>query len=342
MSEEKIYEPVIISASRATDIAGFFGDWFVDKWQKGYCVWVNPFNQKQMKISLQKARAVVFWTKYPKDFLRHLNFVKENIPIFYFQHTLNDYDDENIELNVPSLKKRVELFKMLSENIGKERVIWRFDPLILSDKISIEILLEKIEFLGDELKNHTQKLVFSFLDIYKKTALNMQKLGIKYELWDDEKMNEFAAKLAKLNADKKWGFTLATCTEKIDLKKHGISHNKCVDDELILHLLSQKISAQNFTLKDEDKELLRYLGREFTKNIFGEITFSEATKNIKDKGQRSECGCIQSKDIGAYNTCLFGCAYCYANDTLEKPKANFRHYDPKSDRLINLNTKEKL
>lgn len=234
-----------------------------------------------------------------------------------------------------NLQKRVEVFKILSENIGKERVIWRFDPLILSDKISIENLLEKIEFLGDELKNHTEKLVFSFLDIYKKTAFNMQKLGIKYEIWDSEKINEFAAKLAKINAQKGWGFTLATCTEKIDLAKHGISHNKCVDDELILRLLAQKITAQNFTLKDEDKELLSYLGREFNKDIFGEINFSKAAKNIKDKGQRSECGCVQSKDIGAYNTCLFGCAYCYANDTLEKPKANFKLYNPKSDTLLN-------
>lgn len=333
---DKPTEPIIISASRATDIAGFFGDWFVDKWQKGECKWKNPFNGKFYTISLKKARAVVFWSKYPQNFFKHLDFIKENIPIFYFQYTLNDYD-KNIEQNLPNLNKRVECFKNLSEQIGKDRIIWRFDPLILSDEISLQNLLEKIEFIGDELKNHTEKFVFSFLDIYGKTGRNMHKAGIKYIEWNAESMNEFAQKLSNLKSKKGWNFTLSTCAEKIDLKNYGITHNKCIDDDLIFKLLKQKIEKQGDNETIEDRELLAYLGRD--KGIDGEFRII-STKNMKDKGQRAECGCIASKDIGAYNTCPFGCVYCYANDNLETPKANFKNHNPQSEILFDESLKK--
>lgn len=327
---DKPTEPIIISASRATDIAGFFGDWFVDKWQKGECKWKNPFNGKFYTISLKKARAVVFWSKYPQNFFKHLDFIKENIPIFYFQYTLNDYD-KNIEQNLPNLNKRVECFKNLSEQICKDRIIWRFDPLILSDEISLQNLLEKIEFIGDELKNHTEKFVFSFLDIYGKTGRNMHKAGIKYIEWNVESMNEFAQKLSDLKSKKGWNFTLSTCAEKIDLDGYGITHNKCIDDDLILKLLKQKIAKQGNITKDEDKELLKELRGD------GQLFDLKATK---DKGQRKECGCIASKDIGAYNTCPFGCVYCYANDNLETPKANFKNHNPQSEILFDESLKK--
>lgn len=326
---DKPTEPIIISASRATDIAGFFGDWFVDKWQKGECKWKNPFNGKFYTISLKKARAVVFWSKYPQNFFKHLDFIKENIPIFYFQYTLNDYD-KNIEQNLPNLNKRVECFKNLSEQIGKDRIIWRFDPLILSDEISLQNLLEKIEFIGDELKNHTEKFVFSFLDIYGKTGRNMHKAGIKYIEWNVESMNEFAQKLSDLKSKKGWNFTISTCAEKVDLEKYDIIHNKCIDDDLIFKLLKQKIEKQGDNETIEDRELLKELkGAE--QRLFG---------SIKDKGQRAECGCIASKDIGAYNTCPFGCVYCYANDNLETPKANFKNHNPQSEILFDESLKK--
>ena len=333
---DKPTEPIIISASRATDIAGFFGDWFVDKWQKGECKWKNPFNGKFYTISLKKARAVVFWSKYPQNFFKHFDFIKENIPIFYFQYTLNDYD-KNIEQNLPNLNKRVECFKNLSEQIGKDRIIWRFDPLILSDEISLQNLLEKIEFIGDELKNHTEKFVFSFLDIYGKTGRNMHKAGIKYIEWNVESMNEFAQKLSDLKSKKGWNFTISTCAEKVDLEKYDIIHNKCIDDDLIFKLLKQKIEKQGDFIKDCDKELLDYLGRD--KGIDGEF-IKISTKDMKDKGQRKECGCIASKDIGAYNTCPFGCVYCYANDNLETPKANFKNHNPQSEILFDESLKK--
>lgn len=84
---------------------------------------------------------------------------------YYFQFTLNDYEHEGFEPNVPPLNERIETFKALSKLIGKEKVIWRFDPLIITPQLSPRDLLKKIWNVGNQLKGHTEKLVFSFVDI---------------------------------------------------------------------------------------------------------------------------------------------------------------------------------
>ena len=154
----------------------------------------------------------------------------------YIQFTLNDYFTEGLEKAVPSVDSRIETFRELVRILGKGHVIWRFDPLILTDKISVDDLLRKIEYIGDKLLGYTEKLVFSFVDIslYRKVESNLKKSGIAYLEWTTDLMNEFAEKLSGLN--KKWGYTLATCGEKIDIEQYGIAHNKCVDDDLIIRL----------------------------------------------------------------------------------------------------------
>ena len=119
--------PIIISASRSTDIPAFYAKWFFNRLAKGYCVWYNPFNKKPMYISFKNVKAIVFWTKNPKPILPYLKELDERGIHYYFQVTLNDYVKEGFEPNVPSVEQRVETFKQLSEMIGKEKVIWRFD-----------------------------------------------------------------------------------------------------------------------------------------------------------------------------------------------------------------------
>ena len=129
--------PIIISASRSTDIPAFYADWFVERWKKGYIRWKNPFNGVPLYVSFKKSRVVVFWTKNPKPMMRHLPFLKEHVKNFYFQYTLNDYDNEGYEGNVPPVDNRIKTFIELSDQIGKKHIIWRFDPMILTDKIDI-------------------------------------------------------------------------------------------------------------------------------------------------------------------------------------------------------------
>jgi len=261
----------------------------------------------------------VFWSKNPKPMLKYLQYLDNNFPNYYFQYTLNDYVKEGLEKKVPPLDARIETFIELSEKIGKEKVVWRFDPLILTNNIKTDDLLEKIEKIGDRLKNHTNKLVFSYADIsiYKKVQSNLKKEGILYSEFTVKAMNDIAIGLSKLN--KHWGFEIGTCSEKIDLDKYGIIHNKCIDDDLIVKLFNN------------DFKLLDYLGiKTESMTLFNETTKKKNSKILKDKGQRKLCGCIISKDIGQYNTCPHGCVYCYANTSRQTARINYqRHLDLK-------------
>lgn len=307
--------PIIISASRATDIPAFYAQWFIKRWEEGYLKWTNPFNGKPLYVSLKKARCVVFWSKNPRSMLKHLDWLDEHIPNYYFQFSLNDYDKEGYEAKVPLLQSRIKTFQELSERIGKQRVIWRYDPLLLTKDIGVEELLRRVKAIGDELKEFTCKLVFSFADIasYSKVQSNLKKEQVAYIEWTSEYMEEFASGLSLINKD--WGLELGTCSEKIDLDKYGIVHNKCIDDDLMIELFSH------------DKELMEFLGIEIKEaDLFSDGQVTKIKKALKDKGQREDCGCIMSKDIGAYNTCPHECNYCYANTSKEVARKNYQSY----------------
>ena len=329
---ETTMHPVIVSASRATDIPAFYAEWFFYRLRKGYSAWINPFNNKKGYVSYQDTRFIVFWSKNPKPLLEHLDELdKRNIDC-YIQYTLNDYEDDGLEKNVRPLAERIDTFKRLVERLGKERVIWRFDPLVLTEPggwaaITTDVLLDKIERIGDQLKGYTEKLVFSFADIatYRKVKHNLKESNINYIEWNEPEMADFAKRLVELN--KKWGFTLATCGEKIDLP--GVAHNSCIDHDLIIRLAHR------------DKALMDYLGVTIIpieRDIFGSVELPEGAillddgtaaiqkKKMPDKGQRAACGCMVSKDIGQYNTCPHQCEYCYANASKDFATENWHRH----------------
>ena len=320
--------PIIVSASRSTDIPAFYADWFFHRLKVGYSAWTNPFNGVKSYVSYQNTRFIVFWSKNPCPLLNHLDELKERNIGCYIQYTLNDYEKERLEQGVPVLQQRIDTFKRLVDKLGKGRVIWRFDPLIQTDDISIDTLLAKIEHIGDQLQGYTEKLVFSYADIlsYRKVKANLEKSHIPYHEWAEPQMLEFAKGLSALN--KKWRYTLATCGEKVNLQQFGIEHNHCVDDALIIRLAYK------------DKKLMDFLKVKMfpmsVSNLFGDSeplpddaiilpsnTYATHGDN-RDKGQRLFCGCIVSKDIGEYNTCPHLCEYCYANTSKEVAKRNFK------------------
>lgn len=297
--------PVIISASRATDIPAFYSDWFFDRLHKGYVRWRNPFNGKDSYVSFENTRFIVFWSKNPEPLIPHLSKLRELGIGCYIQFTLNDYEREVIEPNVPALRIRIDAFKRLVDTLGEGSVVWRFDPLVLTDNISEEHLLEKIANIAGQLKGYAEKLVFSFADIaaYKKVGRNLNNIGINYREWDNESMLNFAEKLSRLNAS--WGFKIATCSEPISLEQYGVEHNRCIDPELIARLTTHDALLQNFLFNTRS-----------------------------DNGQRRHCGCILSKDIGAYNTCPHGCAYCYANTTPQSALVNYYRHNFNNDSIL--------
>ena len=327
--------PLIISASRSTDIPAFHSEWLINRLKRGYVCWVNPFHQTNPQyISFQEARLFVFWTKNPEPMMKHLPYLDQLGLNYYFQYTLNNYEKEGFEPNVPPLGHRVDTFIRLSELIGKEKVIWRFDPLLLTDQLTVKELLTRIWELGNQLVSNTNKLVFSFADIlsYQKVQNNLiqeteifNKANIHLAEFTLVQKNEFAEGIhkillewQKINPD----FRIATCAEDIDLEKYDITHNKCIDDELIEKLFPNDSRLMNL-LGVKPKEQL----------LFGEEVLVKKP-NLKDKGQRKACGCMISKDIGSYNTCNHLCVYCYANASPEVVKKNLQELSADSESIL--------
>lgn len=300
--------PLIISASRATDIPAFYADWFFRRLEKGHVRWRNPFSGQDSYVSFGNTRFIVFWSKNPAPLLPYLPMLKERGIGCYIHFTLNDYEAEGLEPNVPPLSQRIETFRRAVEALGRGAVVWRFDPLILTYKINIDTLLEKIAHIANALTGYTEKLVFSFADIesYKKVSRNLRQSGINYREWDEESMRESAARLSTLNRNN-WNLELAICAERIDLSEYGIGHNRCIDPELINRLAPDDEILQN--------------------SLYNAKT---------DTGQRKACGCILSKDIGAYNTCPHGCLYCYANTSSDSALSNYKKSiaNPFTDSII--------
>ena len=216
---------------------------------------------------------------------------------------------------LPPVAERIDTFKRLAGRIGKERVIWRFDPLLLSDKISIDVLLDRIAKIGRQLKGYTEKLIFSFIDIasYRKVQKNLAGLNCR-ELSKEDQVR-FAQGLSQLNIE--LSLELATCAEQVDLSAYGIKHNKCVDDELMMRLFHN------------DAALMDFIGAEYDM-----LDGWQIKKPKKDKGQRKACGCMISKDIGMYNTCRHFCVYCYANTSKECVLKNVGRHNDESESLI--------
>lgn len=337
--EVEAMAPVIVSASRSTDIPAFFPKWFMNRLRAGYCVWFNPFNQKPSYVSFEKCRAIVFWTKNPRPMMPYLDELDRTGVNYYFQYTLNDYVAEGFEPNVVSVESRIETFKELSRRVGRERVIWRFDPIVLTPELGPRDILKKIWNIGNRLKGYTDKLVFSFIDVaaYRKVQANLVRetgvftkenvMGAESTYRQQVEVAEGLAKCRERWASEGWDIEMSTCGERVDLSAYGVTHNRCVDGELMKRIFK------------DDFDLVYYItyGKLPDRNsLFAEdkILLPLTPEKLKDKGQRLECGCMVSKDIGMYNTCRHNCVYCYANTSKELVAKNALKADPEGESLI--------
>jgi hypothetical protein len=297
--------PLIISASRSTDIPAFYGEWFLRRLDAGYARRVNPFSGRPAYVSFRNARLFVFWSKNPAPFLPLLKELDKRNLLYYFQVTVNDYEKEGLEKGVLPLAERIGTFKRLAGLIGAKRVIWRFDPLVLTDTLSPEELLLRIRRIGRELTGHTERLTVSFITLYAKVAHNLERAGIRIRPWDDAERKTLLQGIG--DAAREWKIQAVSCADKDDYGRYGITHGKCIDDTLARSLAGPGDPLTGFLLRSGGK---------------------------KDKGQRPHCGCIVSRDIGSYNTCGHCCVYCYANDSPRSAALNVRRHPVDSDAII--------
>lgn len=294
---------MIISASRRTDIPNYYYDWFTNRLKERFVLVRNPLNYNQVsKIDLSPdlVDCIVFWTKNPKPMLDKIHLLKDYN--YYFQFTLNSYGLD-VEANVPSKANCIiKTFKSLSDKIGPERVIWRYDPILITNKYSVDYHIKYFNRIAKELEHYTEKCMFSFIDIYTKIKKNITNMGA----WAPNDSEKLLIAKEFQNVASCYGFKLQTCAESIDLSSLGINHGKCIDDKLIEKIAGYPIVSN------------------------------------KDKNQRLECGCIESIDIGAYDTCSNNCKYCYANHSQISIVNKIKKYDVNSPILCSCITQNDI
>ena len=295
---------MILSVSRRTDIPAFYSKWFMNRIREGFVLVRNPMNYHQVsRVALRPdvIDCIVFWTKNAAPLLSYIDEIDQQYN-FYFQYSVNAYD-RDIEQNLPSLPQRIDTFKRISDKVGPHRIIWRYDPILMSNHIDANWHIDQYSKLAQSLNGYTETCVFSFIDLYDKVKNNVSKLGIRSCTQDEMKA---IAKGLSLIANSN-NLTLQTCAEEIDLDQYGIIHGHCIDGKLIESLTGRKLNAK------------------------------------KDKNQREICGCLESIDIGQYNTCRHGCRYCYANFSPQSVITLSSKHDPKSSFLIgNLEPEDKV
>jgi hypothetical protein len=285
---------MIVSCSRRTDIPAFYSDWLMNRIREGFVLVRNPMNANQVRwISLTPSDVdcIVFWTKDPAPMLDRLHLLQDYSS--YFQFTLTPYA-KDIEPNLPPKQKVIDTFLRLSGKIGSHRIIWRYDPILLSKNISLNYHVDHFGSMSRLLSGYTEKCIISFMDIYRHLQGKSAQLPIRPP--DESEMYAMAKDIAYIA--RSHNIKVETCAEKIALTDLGIDHGKCVDDRLIA---------------------------EFT---------GMNRKVAKDKNQREFCGCVESIDIGEYNTCKHLCSYCYANLSSKKVERNVSRHNDESPLLI--------
>lgn len=295
---------MILSVSRRTDIPAFYSEWFFNRVKAGFADVINPFNTNKFSrvpINPEIVDCIVFWTKDAAPLMDRLDELKEYK--YYFQFSVTPYDEE-VEpglLRNQTKKKIIRTFQTLSDKIGSDKVIWRYDPIIFSDVFNVDWHFAQFDFLMKHLAPYTKRCVISFVDLYKKTQHNTKPLGL-LEL-DEKTMKEIALGFSQIAEG--YQIEIQSCAEKIDLAEFGIKHGSCIDREIVEQVLGEKIK-------------------------------------VKRDNQRPDCQCVDSVDIGGYDTCLHLCAYCYANFRPQIAVNNHAKHNPTDSALTRDFSNEKV
>ena len=284
---------MIINTGGRTDTVQYYSDWLLRRFAEGYVLSRNPlFPDKVTRYELtpDKVDCVVFCSKNYKPILPRLREITDRFPA-YFYYTITAYG-KDVEPGVPSIEESIETLKELSALVGRERVAWRYDPVLLTREYTIRRHLDTFPWMARELAPYIDRCIFSFVEMYKKLETNMPEIIPMSETERDALARGLGAAAAKL------GMVIQTCGTNGDYTRYGIQASGCI-----------------------------------TLSILGKANHIEF-HNLKHNGMREGCHCMESRDIGAYDTCLNGCKYCYANKNPRKAFENYEYHDPASPLLL--------
>jgi hypothetical protein len=289
---------MIISASRRTDIPAFYTPWFMNRLRSGWCRVPNPFNPLQVsEVSLrpEDVDLIVFWTRSALPLLPHLKELEGRGYRFYFLVTLMD-NPRVIDPGCPPLNSALRTFQSLADRIGPDKVIWRYDPIVFSTLTDPGYHRRAFRRIAGQLQGYTGRCIVSIMHPYRKARRRLIEKGIELTPWEENGGGDLMHSLGEEAHDR--GIEILSCASPATLERFGINRGKCVDDTYI-------------------------------HKVFGiEVTHG------KDPSQRKECGCVASRDIGMYDTCLYGCLYCYGTNSFEKARENYRRHDPAAPSLM--------
>jgi hypothetical protein len=290
---------MIISASYKTDIPAFYGQWFINRLNAGWCATTNPHNRRAYRVMLdaERVEAFVFWTKNIGPFRRALSLVADRHYPFVVQYTINGYPPE-LESSVVNAERSAEHMRMIAAEYGPRVGVWRYDTILFTSLITIDYHRRNFERLANLLEGSTDEVVVSFIQIYHHTKANLRRAakesGLQWADPDNEVKYRLASELAQVARAR--GMQLSMCSQRQFLAA-GVQDARCVDIIRLSDVAGRAISA-------------------------------------KQAGNRLDCGCFASKDIGEYDTCPHGCVYCYAVTNNQLARANHRQHDPNSEFLL--------
>ena len=288
-----LFQNMILNTGARTDTVQYYSEWLLRRFREGYVYSRNPlFPDKVTRYELtpEKIDCVEFCSKNYRPILNDLHEITDRFNT-HFQYTITAYG-KDIEPGVPSIDESIQTLYELERQVGKQRICWRYDPVLLTGKYTVEKHLETFRYMAERLSGHVDRCIFSFVEMYRKLETNMPELFPISEK-DKDRIAEGLGRIAK-----EYDLPIQICGTNGDYTRYGIMHSGCM-----------------------------------TLDILGKANGIEF-RDLKHKGMREGCHCIESRDIGAYNTCPNGCRYCYANKDHKKAAENYRLHDPRSPILI--------
>jgi len=284
---------MIVNVGGRTDIVNYYSQWLMNRIKEGFAYSRNPlFPNNVSKISLnpKDGDCLMFCSKNYKPILKYMKEIDERYRIIC-HYTITAYG-KDVEPYVPAINESIKTLIELSKIVGKEKVLWRYDPILLTEKYTVEKHLETFEYMAKQIAPYVQRAIFSFVEMYKKLDYNMPEI-ILFAEEDKIKILKGIGEISK-----KCNLYIQTCGTDVNYEKYGIHVSGCTTSEIL-----------------EQANNVKY-------------------KNVKSKPIRKGCHCIPSRDIGAYDTCLNGCKYCYANKRPDLAKENVKLHDKNSPLLL--------
>jgi len=284
----------IISASRRTDIPAFYSEWFLNRLRAGHCSYWHPFGKQWLHVSLL-ADEVSGIVFWTKN----LGPLLPHLPwvreryAFYVHFTINDHPRE-LEPGIIPSEQAIEQARQVSEAFGVDALVWRFDPIVCTQHTPFECVIDRFQGLAQRMTGLTNTCVISFMSPYRRQARAFARAGLELQEPSAQQRVELSGQIAQA------------------AQEHGMQLQACCNDDIVQGLVGKAHCI-------DPSRLVRVGAR--------------IDKTVPRAPSRDQCGCYRSVDIGAYDMCVGGCAYCYANQDHAKAEQNRHRHSPEHDAL---------